>query len=155
MPGSKRGMAEHLAASIYGLCQIACLGKGGLRLIARKNIEKKSKIALLVSMGGPAGVLNVTPARVWRLRQNRVMSQISSPEASPFLSLASVVAKPGQGVPSPCVGVCRLDEASGLCLGCWRTRDELRAWKSSDDAARREVWALVEQRQRAAGVQPA
>ena len=33
----------------------------------------------------------------------------------------------------PCVGICRMSEDSGLCQGCWRTRDELRAWKASDD----------------------
>ena len=73
----------------------------------------------------------------------------------PFLSLAAARPKPGQSVPSPCVGVCRMDETRGLCQGCWRTRDELRAWKTSDDAAKRAVWALVEQRQFQAGLQPA
>ena len=47
-----------------------------------------------------------------------------------------------------------MDEASGLCQGCWRTRDELRAWKASDDKAKRAVWALVEQRQLEAGLRP-
>lgn len=76
-------------------------------------------------------------------------------EARPFLSLATALPRPDQNVPSPCVGICRMDEASGLCQGCWRTRDELRAWKASDDAAKRAVWALVEQRQLEAGMQPA
>ena len=41
-----------------------------------------------------------------------------------------------------------------LCRGCWRSRDELRAWKASDDEFKRSVWRLVEQRQIAAGLQP-
>lgn len=79
----------------------------------------------------------------------------STEAARPFIALATASPRPGQTVPSPCIGVCRLSEDSGLCLGCWRTRDELRAWKASDDDAKRAVWQLVEQRQRAAGLQAA
>ena len=31
-------------------------------------------------------------------------------------------------VESPCVGVCTLDEATGFCLGCYRTADEIKNW---------------------------
>jgi len=72
----------------------------------------------------------------------------------PFLALATAAPKPGQTVPSPCVGICRMTESGDLCQGCWRTRDELRAWKASDDLSKLAVWQLVEQRQRAAGLQP-
>ncbi len=71
-----------------------------------------------------------------------------------FIALATARPRPGQTVPSPCVGVCRLSEDTGLCQGCWRTRDELRAWKTSDDQSKLAVWRLVEQRQREAGLQP-
>ncbi|PRD66992.1 DUF1289 domain-containing protein [Malikia granosa] len=82
-------------------------------------------------------------------------SVIQAESPSPFLALATAAPKPGQTVPSPCVGICRMTEAGDLCRGCWRTRDELRAWKASDDDAKRAVWQLVEQRQRAAGLQAA
>jgi len=49
-------------------------------------------------------------------------------------------------VPSPCISVCRIDAASGLCVGCLRTLDEIAAWGSLDDAARRMVWHAVAQR---------
>ena len=39
-------------------------------------------------------------------------------------------------VQSPCNDVCRMDAASGLCLGCWRTIDEIAAWPALDDARR-------------------
>jgi len=71
-----------------------------------------------------------------------------------FLSLATATPKPGQTVPSPCVGVCRMSPTSGLCEGCWRNLDELRAWGGADDATKRAIWAQVEQRQRAAGLAP-
>ena len=43
-------------------------------------------------------------------------------------------------VPSPCINVCRMDEASGLCSGCLRSLDEIAAWSTLDDAAKRAVW---------------
>ncbi len=29
---------------------------------------------------------------------------------------------------SPCIGVCSIDEASGFCLGCQRSLDEIKGW---------------------------
>ena len=49
-------------------------------------------------------------------------------------------------VPSPCVNVCRMDERSGLCAGCLRTLQEIAAWATLDDAARRSVWQAIGQR---------
>jgi len=50
-------------------------------------------------------------------------------------------------VPSPCISVCRMDASSGLCLGCLRTIDEIAAWSTLADEAKRSVWVLIEQRQ--------
>jgi uncharacterized protein len=55
-------------------------------------------------------------------------------------------------VASPCRNLCRLDEASGLCVGCARTLDEIVSWSTLDDGARRRVWALLPAR--AAQLQP-
>jgi predicted Fe-S protein YdhL (DUF1289 family) len=46
-------------------------------------------------------------------------------------------------VPSPCISVCRIDEASGLCVGCLRTLDEIAAWGALGDDARRRVWQAI------------
>ncbi len=50
------------------------------------------------------------------------------------------------GVPSPCISVCRIDEASGLCVGCLRTLDEIATWSVLDDDGRRDVLAAIERR---------
>jgi predicted Fe-S protein YdhL (DUF1289 family) len=50
---------------------------------------------------------------------------------------------PAAPLPSPCVSVCRMDEASGWCLGCARTLDEIAAWGTLGDAGRRAVWARL------------
>jgi len=49
-------------------------------------------------------------------------------------------------VPSPCISVCRMSEATGLCEGCLRTIDEIAAWSALDDDARRAVWDAIARR---------
>ena len=49
-------------------------------------------------------------------------------------------------LPSPCIGVCRIDAATGYCAGCLRTLDEIAAWGVLDDAARRAVWQAIRRR---------
>jgi uncharacterized protein len=49
-------------------------------------------------------------------------------------------------VPSPCIGVCRMDPVTQLCEGCLRTLDEIAAWSRMEDRAKREVWWLIGQR---------
>ncbi len=53
----------------------------------------------------------------------------------------------GAGVRSPCISVCRIDEATGLCAGCLRTLDEIASWSVLDDDSKRSVIdALAERR---------
>lgn len=42
-------------------------------------------------------------------------------------------------VESPCVGICRLDDAGELCLGCFRTLDEIGVWRDADHAVRSAI----------------
>jgi len=48
-------------------------------------------------------------------------------------------------VPSPCSGVCRLDEQK-ICLGCFRHVEDIREWRSADDERRRVICAQASQR---------
>lgn len=54
------------------------------------------------------------------------------------------------GVPSPCVNICRMDEARGLCVGCLRTLDEIARWSTMHDDDKRAVWARLVERRSAA-----
>jgi predicted Fe-S protein YdhL (DUF1289 family) len=56
---------------------------------------------------------------------------------------------------SPCISVCRIGEASGLCLGCFRTRDEIARWSTAGDAEKRSVWRMIERRMAALATGPA
>lgn len=44
-------------------------------------------------------------------------------------------------IESPCVNVCLVHPATGLCLGCHRTIDEIAAWSTLSPEARRAVMA--------------
>jgi uncharacterized protein len=46
-------------------------------------------------------------------------------------------------VPSPCIDVCRMDEATGWCAGCMRTIDEIAGWSRYGDEAKRHVLAAL------------
>lgn len=51
-------------------------------------------------------------------------------------------------LPSPCVRQCRIDPASGWCVGCLRTLDEITLWRDSSEAQRQIIWQrLAERRQ--------
>jgi len=52
-------------------------------------------------------------------------------------------------VPSPCVSVCRIDPATGWCVGCHRTIDEIGRWSALDDREKLAVWAELKRRQAA------
>lgn len=48
-------------------------------------------------------------------------------------------------VPSPCVGICCLDQA-GYCIGCLRSGRELAEWPCATEARKREILALCRSR---------
>ena len=52
-------------------------------------------------------------------------------------------------VRSPCIKVCEMDDAVGLCKGCCRTQDERDWWVAYTDAQQREVLQRCEQRREA------
>ncbi len=49
-------------------------------------------------------------------------------------------------VASPCINVCRMDEATGWCAGCLRTLDEIAAWSALGEADKRAVLLRLSQR---------
>jgi uncharacterized protein len=53
---------------------------------------------------------------------------------------------PAWPVSSPCCGVCRMDAASKLCQGCWRTLEEIAAWSQLDNTGKLDVWRQIKER---------
>ncbi|WP_245279939.1 DUF1289 domain-containing protein [Hyphomicrobium sp. 99] len=42
---------------------------------------------------------------------------------------------------SPCIGICKLDDATGYCLGCGRTGGEIGDWVAMSESQRDAVWS--------------
>ena len=49
-------------------------------------------------------------------------------------------------IASPCIDVCKMDEASGLCQGCYRRLDEIAAWANAGDPEKIRILAAVAKR---------
>ncbi|HEX9168706.1 MAG TPA: DUF1289 domain-containing protein [Roseiarcus sp.] len=54
--------------------------------------------------------------------------------------------------PSPCIGVCRIDERSGYCLGCARTPEEIASWRTASTETTSRVWDKLPARRAALGL---
>lgn len=52
----------------------------------------------------------------------------------------------GDGVPSPCISICRISADTGWCEGCFRTLGEISAWSRSGPDAQRALWLTIGQR---------
>ncbi len=55
-------------------------------------------------------------------------------------------------VPTPCIGVCKIDESSGLCLGCARNPEEIGAWRDATPFCKRAVWEALPPRRARLGL---
>ena len=51
-------------------------------------------------------------------------------------------------VSSPCISVCALDE-DDICMGCFRSGEEITDWFMASDERKREILALCEERRMA------
>lgn len=69
------------------------------------------------------------------------MAAIESPRPSSLATIAS-----------PCVGVCKIDDASGLCLGCARTAEEIAVWRQVAPERRQAIWDKLPDRRAALGI---
>lgn len=57
-------------------------------------------------------------------------------------------------VTSPCINICKMDSASGLCLGCLRTIEEITLWSRTDENTRIAILATVAGRREALASKP-
>ena len=53
---------------------------------------------------------------------------------------------PVQSIESPCVNICVMDDASGWCLGCGRTIDEIAGWSNGSAVWRHSVMMTLPDR---------
>jgi predicted Fe-S protein YdhL (DUF1289 family) len=55
-------------------------------------------------------------------------------------------------LPSPCIGICQIDERFGLCRGCARSRSEVATWTQATREAIDRVWAALPARRARMGL---
>ena len=55
-------------------------------------------------------------------------------------------------VPSPCIGLCRMDSHSGLCAGCARTAEEIASWRDLPEEKLHDIWAMLAPRRKQLGL---
>jgi hypothetical protein len=55
-------------------------------------------------------------------------------------------------IPSPCIGVCRLEPATGLCAGCFRTAAEIVRWPAASGTERLAIVRHLRERRRSRGI---
>ncbi|MDX1738469.1 MAG: DUF1289 domain-containing protein [Alphaproteobacteria bacterium] len=54
-------------------------------------------------------------------------------------------------IPSPCVGICKLDAITGFCSGCLRSRDEIKAWRGATNDERLLILQDLKERRKKHG----
>ena len=103
-----------------------CVRSRFTRLMKRTTIRPRPELAVPSDKPNPGGG---TSACIFVLR--------------PYLPC--IRKEPGHGtVDSPCVGICQLDLTADLCIGCFRTRDEVAVWGAASDDVKRDILAKLE-----------
>jgi len=54
-------------------------------------------------------------------------------------------------IESPCISVCKMNPDKTFCIGCWRTKDEIKSWKEAGDDDRLAILGNARGRREAAG----
>lgn len=47
---------------------------------------------------------------------------------------------------TPCIGVCHINTATGYCIGCWRTLDEISNWGTQSPNEQKIIKLQIKQR---------
>lgn len=50
---------------------------------------------------------------------------------------------PKREISTPCIGICRLDDATGLCQGCGRSMAQIAAWPRLSEPERKALMAQL------------
>jgi prolyl-tRNA editing enzyme YbaK/EbsC (Cys-tRNA(Pro) deacylase)/predicted Fe-S protein YdhL (DUF1289 family) len=98
--------------------------------------------------GHPHGVFQLHPQDLVTLTGAPVVDvvEVAGSAIKMLAAHAQLAGAVVENVPSPCISVCRMNEADGLCQGCFRTIDEIVHWSRSDDTQKKVVWASITDR---------
>ncbi|MDP2370132.1 MAG: YbaK/EbsC family protein [Rhodoferax sp.] len=135
--------------SIGGVAPVAHATKG-VTLIDRDLFRFEE---IWAAAGHPHGVFKLHPRDLESLTHAPVVDIVQGSEQAPasmvtsiILARACLARDANLAVPSPCTSVCRMDDASGWCAGCFRSIEEITNWSRMAPPEQRVVWGLIEQR---------
>ena len=94
----------------------------------------------------PSDLERLTGAPVVDVAVNSVEEKSAQQNAMNLVAARSKSMKATAEILSPCISICRMHAVTGLCEGCFRTRDEIAAWGNAGDDAKRGTWARIEER---------
>ncbi|MEJ8474095.1 DUF1289 domain-containing protein [Roseibium algae] len=95
---------------------------------------------------------------LWCPARRRQRSVCQLPSSPPLFLWQRAGGDPNQGwrggvqrpistlMKSPCIKICQIDQRSHLCLGCYRTLDEIATWSRLSDRERDAIMADMEPR---------
>ena len=49
-------------------------------------------------------------------------------------------------MPSPCISICQMDPLADVCLGCYRTRQEIASWSRLNSEEQRALLDVLNER---------
>ena len=138
--GFDPGLADTGYAALEGGRRIpTVLGTGVIRTSARDPLE--------VRLEALFDVVNGENIRLSSISEFRVRIDTNLQASLRFTLLFDNVPVPGNDpvdtttVLTPCIKLCTVDPATGLCAGCGRTLAEIGAWLTLSDAERRAIMA--------------
>jgi prolyl-tRNA editing enzyme YbaK/EbsC (Cys-tRNA(Pro) deacylase)/predicted Fe-S protein YdhL (DUF1289 family) len=94
----------------------------------------------------PAELEWMTGAPVVDVAVNPIEEQLSRQNAINLVAARARIMCATAEIVSPCISVCRMNAATAMCEGCFRTRDEITAWGNASDDAKLATWARIEER---------
>ena len=94
----------------------------------------------------PADLEWLTGAPVVDVAVNPLEGKLAQRDAITLVAKRAKIMAVTAEITSPCISVCRMNMATALCEGCFRSRDEIAAWGSAGDAAKLATWARIEER---------
>ena len=94
----------------------------------------------------PADLEWLTGAPVVDVAVNAIEEKSAQQNAMNLVATRAQSIRATSEMQSPCISVCRMHAVTGLCEGCFRTRDEIAAWGNAGDDARLATWARIEER---------
>lgn len=94
----------------------------------------------------PADLERLTGAPVVDVAVNRKEEKLVLQNAIELVAARARIVAATAEIISPCISICRMHAITGLCVGCFRTRDEIAAWGNAGDDAKLATWARIEER---------